>query len=385
MRLLHVIWTLDPSWGGPVGQLIQKASDHARHGHSVEVVTFDRPSEPWLGGLPFKTHLLPCWSHTYRYSPQLVPWLRSHAGAYDVVLAHGMYLYCSLGVWRALRGHATPYFVYPHGALGHWLRKAYPLKHAKKYAYWLAWGYRIMRDARAVIYDCEEDRRQSATCFWPYQCREILSPSGTSAPVNDETASQQLVRQFPELAGKRIWLFVGRVHPQKACDLLVRAFARVAGRDADVQLVIMGPDQSGWSACLSSLASSLGVASRITWTGLVSETVKRGAYQSAEAFVLPSHFESFGLVVVEAMSYGLPVIVSNQVAIWREIEMDSAGMVCADTVEGVTVALEHWLSMPEAERKEMGARAKASFLQRYEVHNVAEHLLTQLRANGACG
>src|SRR5207253_5868060 len=122
---------------------------------------------------------------------------------------------------------------------------------------------------------------------------------------------------------------------------------RGPGADEDrIHLVMAGPDELGWQRSLAGLASRLGLDARITWTGMLNPALRWGALTSAEVFVLPSHQENFGIAVVEAMACGLPVLISNKVNIWREVEADGAGWVSDDTFEGVATLLKKWLALP---------------------------------------
>ena len=91
-------------------------------------------------------------------------------------------------------------------------------------------------------------------------------------------------------------------------------------KDPCLQLVIAGPDQIGWQADLQQMALTLGIADRITWTGMLSGKLKWGAYRCAELFCLPSHQENFGIVVAEALACGLPVAIADPVNISGEIK-----------------------------------------------------------------
>jgi glycosyltransferase involved in cell wall biosynthesis len=187
-----------------------------------------------------------------------------------------------------------------------------------------------------------------------------------------------LLARFPELAGRRVLLFLSRIHEKKGCDLLIRAFAKVA--DDSLHLVFAGPDQTGWTARLQSLATELGVAERLTWTGMLSGDLKWGALRLAEAFVLPSHQENFGIAVAEALACGTPVLISNKVNIWREIEQDRAGFVDEDDELGTTRLLQRWLGTSADERSQMRKNALASFEARFEVKRAAASLIEALGA-----
>ena len=98
-----------------------------------------------------------------------MPWLRAHAPDYDAVVVHGVWQYTSLAVWRALRRGPVPYFVYFHGMLDPWFKRAYPLKHLKKWLYWPWADYRVARDAKAVLFTAREEARLAAQSFWLYR------------------------------------------------------------------------------------------------------------------------------------------------------------------------------------------------------------------------
>lgn len=119
------------------------------------------------------------------------------------------------------------------------------------------------------------------------------------------------------------------------------------------------------------LAESLRVGDRITWIGMLNEDAKWGAYRAAEAFVLTSHSENFGIVIAEALACGLPVLISDKVNIWREIERCGAGLVEGDTVAGATSLLDRWINLSDSDRAEMRWRAQACFLENFEARGAA--------------
>lgn len=119
---------------------------------------------------------------------------------------------------------------------------------------------------------------------------------------------------------------------------------------------------------------------------MLSGAVKWGAFHSAEAFVLPSHQENFGIAVVEALACGVPVLISNRVNIWREIEEDGAGFVEDDTAEGVGRLLTRWLEPGSEERRmEMSARAKTCFQTRFEAQKAGEAFIRLLETEIGSG
>ena len=306
MKLLRVIGTLDPAYGGPVEVSRQINITLCRLGHRVEVVTLDQTDAPWIIGFPGVVHALGPSMGKYRYNRRLIPWLKAHSGDFDAVLVDGIWQFQSFGTWLATRRDSLPYFVFVHGALDPWFKRAYPFKHIKKWCYWPWAEYRVLRDAQAVLFTCDEERILARQSFWLYQVNEAIVDFGIPDPGGDPHGQrEQFFRNYPDLRNKRLLFFLSRIHQKKGCDLLIEAFARVAARDPALHLVMAGPDQEGWQQKLMALAKARGVKDRITWTGMLTGDMKWGAFHAAEVFVLPSHSENFGIVVAEALACGV--------------------------------------------------------------------------------
>ena len=107
--------------------------------------------------------------------------------------------------------------------------------------------------------------------------------------------------------------------------------------------------------------------------------MKWAAFRAAEVFCLPSHSENFGIVVAEALGCGKPVLISNRVNIWREIEADDAGFVDEDTVDGTVRNLRRWLALDADGYADMSERAQQCFASRFHVQRAAERLVEILR------
>lgn len=380
LRLLHIIPSLNPKGGGPIEGVLQMARVSKTHGHEVHVVCFDAQDSLWLPGLPVIPHPLGKGIGHYGYHRGLVPWLKANLKNFDAVIINGLWQYHAFGAWRVLHRSKVPYFVYTHGMLDPWFKHTYPLKHLKKWLYWPWADYRVLRDARAVLFTCEEEMRLAPKSFWLYKANARVVKYGAATPPQDAQGLRQgFLQAFPALQGKRNLLFLSRIHEKKGCDLLIEAFARTADLDPNVQLVMAGPDQTGWASALKAQAERLGIADRITWTGMLQGDLKWGAFYASELFVLPSHQENFGIAVAEALGCGLPVLISNKVNIWREIKADGAGLVGNDDVRDTEQNLRRWLGMDAAARSHMSALARQTFAERYTVEQMAQSMVSTIK------
>ncbi len=379
MKLLRVIRSLNPNDGGPMEGVRQITPHLQGMGVFTTVASLDLPDAPWLQEQPFHAIGLGPVLGNYGYRPGLPSPIRALAEQHDAVIIHGTWQYHAFATWRALHDSEIPYFVYPHGMLDPWFKRTYPLKHLKKWTYWPWADYRVLRDARAVLFTTEQERQLAGQSFWLYQANEVVVGYGTSAPPPDaERQREVFLEAFPHLRGQRVLLFLSRIHPKKGVDLLIEAFAAVAPVDPLLQLVIAGPDQVAWQAALQQRAAELGLAKRITWPGMLSGDLKWGAFRSAELFCLPSHQENFGIVVAEALACGLPVAITEPVNISAEVAAAGAGLVHADTVAGTTSGLRQWLAMPSAQRLVMVQRGQRLFAEHFDFASVARNLVPVL-------
>ncbi len=309
----------------------------------------------------------------------MAPWLRGHHGEFDAFVLHGLWQYHTYGAWRVLHPAGRPYFLFPHGMLDPWFRRAYPLRHLKKSLYWPWAEGRVARNAERVLFTSEEERRTARRTFFPYSAREEIVPLGIAPPAPPASPTvtaadrEAFLARFPQARNRRLFLFLGRLHSKKGCDLLIEAFTRVHARSSNVVLMMAGPT-TPWAEELKKRAAASAPAFPILWPGMLEGAIKWAALESAELFLLPSHQENFGIAVVEALAVGTPVAISDRVQIWREIEADCAGLICGDTASSLEAALRKWEQLPPSEKEAMRSHARAAFAQRYRIDQSARRL-----------
>ncbi len=380
MKILRVIKSTDLASGGPIESLIKRSSALRREGHEIEVVSLDDPLEAASRDFPFRLTALGRGVTRYGFNWKLARWIRKNAARFDIVILHGVWNYTSFGAWLALRKLSIPYVIFTHGMLDPWFREHYPLKHVFKQIYWWLAEGKVLRDAERVFFTADEERVRAQGVFHGFQYREQVVRYGTSDPIGDpETERSAFYAQIPQLKNKRFLLFVSRLHPKKGCDMLIDAFASCLDQiPADVDLVMAGPDQVGWMKELKAFALTAGVEGRIHWPGMIRDSIKWGALRSADALILPSHQENFGIVVAEAMACSTPVLISNKVNIWREVQESGAGIVEEDTADGTRNLIEQFYRLSEADRSVYRANARSGFQRHFDITRVSEDLIRAL-------
>jgi glycosyltransferase involved in cell wall biosynthesis len=381
MRLLHVVHTLNPDRGGPSESVRMFVRAHQRAGNEVEVATLDGASDgpsgdAYRGLVTCPVHPCGPGKTNYGYSPKLDEWLAANQSRFDGVIVNGVWQYHGVAARRALAGRKR-YVVFAHGMLDPYFKDRYPLKHFKKLVYWTLQEHRNLNGAQAVCFTSEEEKRVAAEGFPFARFRRVVVPYGTMGPSGEPgMLKSAFLESWPKLKGQPYLLFLGRIHPKKGCDLLLEAFAREAR--PDLQLVMAGPDETGWGAELRAQAERLGIAGRITWTGMLRGDAKWGALYGAEAFVLPSHQENFGIAVADALSCGVIPLISDKVNIAPDVAADGAGLMEEDTLEGTCALLSRFQALSADQLAEMRQRSLACYQNRYALGDAAQEVYKAL-------
>ncbi len=294
------------------------------------------------------------------YAPRLAPFLdgQLRAGRFQLVHIHEIWHYPGFAASRAARRHNIPAVISFHGDLDDW-RLRY--KRLKKALYMRLVQDKVIRSAAALhaLTGAEKARIRQLGYSQPV----FVCPNGADLSNTANPADNALLRRFPQLAGKRIILFMGRIHPMKGVDLLARSFADIAGRFPDAFLLVAGPDQGGAQAPMEAILRSHGVRNRALFTGMLTGSDKQAALRQSQLFVLPSYSEGFSTAVLEAMAAGLPVVISEQCH-FPEAAAHSAGFVVPTARDAVTEAVSALLADP-ARRTRMADNARALVADRY--------------------
>ncbi len=221
-----------------------------------------------------------------------------------------------------------------------------------------ALGHKRFKKAIAwQIYQKRNLNRASLLHVTSRQEADNIVRLGLRAPVHCIPNGVDLPDQVSRTAGDgvRRVVFLGRLHPVKGIAMLLDAWAEV--RPVGWELVLAGPDENGFKATLAAQVARLGLNGVIRFAGPVAGTAKSDLLREASFLVLPSHSESFGMVVAEACAFGLPVVTTTAVP-WPELEEHRCGWRTALTASAFADAMRTAMSLPQTELSEMGLRAR---------------------------
>jgi glycosyltransferase involved in cell wall biosynthesis len=296
-----------------------------------------------------------------RHSSGLLRELRLVAASAEVVHNHGLWLMPNVYAgWEAARAR-KPLVVSPRGMLS---QTALAFSRFKKRAFWQLLQGPVVR-ASACLHATSESEYQDIRAFGLANPVAIIA-NGIDLPEPLKEPNTTGLRE-------RVVLSLGRIHPKKGLEGLVRAWAQVELPNPDWQLLIVGPAEGGHDKELRTLAASLGLG-RVSIEGPLYGCSKLAAYRDADLFVLPTLNENFGITVSESLAAGTPVI-STKGAPWCGLDGEGCGWWIDHGVEPLAKALGRAMAMPRAELRAMGARGHAWMQRNFSWDRVACEML----------
>jgi glycosyltransferase involved in cell wall biosynthesis len=377
IRVIQTVASLALSSGGPTRTVTSLCTALAQQGVQVELVSTQ------AGGARSAELLLPPeqWVNT-TVVPQDVGWMRHtlsvgamraallqrcHTKQLTVLHDNGIWMPSNHTTAAVARALAVPLIISTHGMLEPWA-----LEH-RAWKKRLAWRLYQRRDLQSVAV-LHATAEQEVESFRRLGFRQPIAmiPNGVDFPAPAEVAEAMAARVRPaaESSHLRTVLFLSRIHPKKGLLNLIEAWARV--RPAGWRLVIAGPDEGGHRAEVAERIRTNGLSEQVTFAGSVDGEAKATLYRAAELFVLPTFSENFGVVVAEALAYGVPVITTKG-APWADLATHGCGWWVEVGVESLVAALKAATAMSDVERQAMGANG-FEYVKRYNWEDIAHQM-----------
>lgn len=360
------------SAGGNLRAAVNTAEAMAENGVEVTI------SAPWVDAHPHETikaldprvhrQMFPASRPMARFggSVRQMWWLWRHVREYDEVHIHILFsLSAVYGVLIcALR--RVPVLLWPHGCLDPYdLRKHAGFKRRVGPVV----TRRLLERCAALLFTTSREERDAVTYGARVRCEVVPLPVEPLDATDANPVAWRTKHGIPSEVP--VVLFLGRIDEKKRLPLLVEAMALMQ-RD-DVHLVVAGEGQPGETARLDDAIRSHGLAHRVHLTGWLAGADRTAAFVAADVFALVSDFENFGLAVVEALSVGCPVVVSDQVFVAGDLERAGAAIIAPRDPAGVAAALDKLLDDP-ASAAQMGEQARALVERQYTPAAVADRL-----------
>lgn len=390
MKILRVIPSMNPKAGGPCQGIRNSIPELEKIGVYNEVVCLDAPDAEYLGTDSFTIQAIGEAKGPWGYSKNLIPWLQTNSIRFNVIIIHGLWQFHSYAVYKIfkIKNKNVRYFVMPHGMLDPYFQKA-PDRKFKALRNWIFWKLvesKVINNAHGILFTCEEELVLARQTFKPYKPRKELNVGyGIQEPPSQQDG---MVAEFKstsnKLSNRPYILFLSRIHPKKGIDLMVKAYKKYCTKNnnqPEFDLVIAGPGlDSAYGKEIVNYSETNNIQEYVHFPGMLTGNIKWGAFHGAEAFILPSHQENFGIAVVEALACNKPVLISNKVNIYSEIQASQAGFVENDDLKGTVNLFNSYAGLSGEERRIMSINARSCYLKYFAIKPAAENLLKAISA-----
>lgn len=373
MRVLHIVASLSHKWGGPIPVI--KGLSEALVRKDVEVSVF----APVKYGEREIVRPEGVEVHTFRqdllskiwtaHSCSLSKVLRKEAKNFDLIHIHEIWHHPHFAAYLAAQKASKPYIVAIHGALE---PRALNYKGLKKKIYAALIQKRILNKA-AAIHAITQEEVEHIRAFG-VKTPVIIIPNGVDPKeFKDLPPREEIERFYPELIGKRVLLFLGRIHPIKGLDILIKAFGQIAKIEKNLHLLIVGPDEEGYRSQIERFLETEGIIDRVTFTGMLIRRKKLAVLSRADIFILSSYSEGFSMAILEAMVCKLPVVITRQCH-FSEVAEVGAGIVIEPDAKQLADALTTLIDNPMLCKK-MGENGHKFITEKFTWDKIANQMI----------
>jgi len=372
LNIVHFLPEIRLADGGVVRAVLDWCAVFAARGHRVTLLAWNGQDVPGDWSAPNSSTpsvvLLPAPTKAMgRLGDDALHRADAAMASADVLHLHTPWFESNRQLAELAARHGLPYLVSIHGMLDDW---SMAQKSLKKRLYLALVGRRFLNRAARVHCTAEAELAQarkwfdnSNTAVLPYLVD--LTPFETlPGPAAALASLPPAMRHLPKL------LFLSRLHEKKGVDVLLRAAARLRDEGRTFALIIAGTGEPAYERSLKELAAQLRLSEIVHFTGLVTGTSKLSLYQAADVFVLPTQQENFGLVLIESLACGTPIVTTRGTDIWQELEQ-AGGVIAEPAAESIATAIARLLDDP-AEQARRGERGRQWTFQTLAVAPLAE-------------
>ena len=368
IKLLRVVSSLNPKYGGPAKTIIDSSLNLTKYGIKVDILTSDRPNSKFFKSKRIKIINIGPGIGSYCFNLKLFFWILKNRNSYNKFITL---------VARILL--KNKFFVFTHGQLDPFFGMQ-NFKKLKKKIYWHLIEKRNLAYSKSLLLtSINEKKLINKTYVDTKNLRKTVIRYGINKPnFNKNISLKKFYGKFPNLINKKFYLYLGRFHQKKGCDILIKAVKKMIESKKNIYVLMAGPE-SNYKNKMKNLSNNLNLEKNIFWSNIILNDLKWGAISASKAMLLSSHGENFGVSLVESLSCHTPVITTEKVNIYNEIKNSEAGLISKDNFKSFFKSLKKFDNLKENKIKEMNINSFKCFKKHFDLfeykNSLAEILL----------
>ena len=365
MKIVQVVSSIEEQAAGPTYSVMSTCEALARGGADVALHVLGKSNAQVVQrGYRLEAHTAWPIPKALGISPMMYGGLRRECEQADIIHNNLLWMMPNYYAGRLARGAKARLVTSPRGTLASW---AWQRSRWKKAVFWHLGQKDVLHNAACLHAtsegECQDIRRMG------FRTPVALIPNGIDIPERMDRA--------PLYGRRKRLLFLGRIHPVKGIDLLLRAWSSIERRYPDWELAIYGPDNDGYLGHMKRLSEELRVE-RAGFFGAVFGRDKDRVYSASDVYVLPTHTENFGLTIAEALAHELPCIVTKG-APWSGLEDRACGWWIERSEGSLRNALMEAMDSPDNELRAMGRRGRQWMMDAFSWTEAGEKMLQTYR------
>lgn len=366
IKILRIIPTIDPMYGGPSKTIIDTSLMMANKGFEIDILTglqkkgskvYKAKKNTSLNSK--KIRIINMGKHffgDYCFNLRQFIWLYNNRDKYNFVIVHGLWQFSTLMARILLKKN---YFIFIHGQLDPWFSENF-LKKIKKQIYWFFFEKRNLLNSSSILVTSQGEKKTLKNTYVNTSNinKKVVRYGILKPKINRKKALNNFYKSFPKLKKQKFYLFLGRFHEKKGCDLLIKSIKEVEKKVDDIFLLAGPKTNSNYEKKIQILIDKYKLKEKIIFSDMLLDDVKWGAILASKAMVLSSHGENFGVSLVESMCFGKPVLTTNKVNISNEILKHKAGLISDDSVDDFSKII---LRFNKYKKKELNIYSKNAY------------------------
>ncbi len=364
-KILRLVQTLNPADGGIATSVIENSISLLKKDLKIEILTLDNKNSNFQRTNKIKIINLGPGVTKFGFSIKLTQWLVKNRDNYDAFIVDGIWSYRSLISRLLLK---KKYFVFIHGALDPYFNNNF-LKKIKKQIYWFFFERSNLINSKSILLTTEKEKKLlSNTYVNTDKIKKKVAGYGIfKKKINKHKIQKIFNKKYPQLQKKKFILYLGRFHEKKGCDLLIEAYSKIKN-ELKFSLFLAGPDNL-YKDEIRLLINHYNLEKKIFLSkNILDNNLKYAAIINSSAMILPSHSENFGVSLVESLSFSKPILITNKVNIYKDINQYKSGIIFNNDLNGIKRGLTKFNMLSNKEIKSMSINAFKCFNENYNLN-----------------
>jgi glycosyltransferase involved in cell wall biosynthesis len=362
ISIIHIAADLNLRFGGPSVSIIGLINALRKFNFNLFLLSQSHSKES--GGTvtskAIKRKILFSKSHLILFSGILLKYqaIKILSKNKAIIHSHGLWHPCNFWAGYLAKKYSCPHIIHPRGMLEPW---AFQYKKWKKVLAMFLFQKKYLHLASVIVATSSQEYKNLR--LMGFKNPIAIIPNGIDVK---KTFTRKVLHNNTKR--ERVALFISRIHEKKGLLNLIYAWSKIDRKDW--KLLIAGPDDNNFSKIFLELAVNLGVKDSITYLGEVYGEKKENLYKNSDLFILPTFSENFGIVIAEALSFGLPVITTKK-APWRDLQKYKCGWWIDIGVNPLFKSINNAISLTDKERFIMGLNGQ-EYIRKYNWENSAK-------------